>query len=409
MKIVKLQAENIKKLVAVEITPQGNVVQITGRNAQGKSSVLDAIWMALGGKQAVPDEPIRRGAEKGRVRLDLGDIVVERRFTEKGSSLIVESKDGARFQSPQTLLDGLVGRLSFDPCAFMRMDARHQFCTIRDLVGLDFTELDENRRRAYEQRTDTNREIKRLEARAEAIIVPADAPDVEENATELLNEINRAIHLNRQNDSNRQLLGQKRARAAELKRQIESLQAEYNAIVEEGARLADQIAAQEDIDIVPLQTRLETIESRNKAARAKAERRAIEDQLEDLRRTEQTLTARIEDIDGQKKWALESADFPLPGLSFADEVVTYNGLPLAQASSAEQLRVSLAMAMALNPKIRVINIKDGSLLDPESMKVIEELAREKDYQVWCEVVDTSGKVGVYIEDGQVAAVDGEAA
>lgn len=409
MKIVKLQAENIKKLVAVEITPHGNVVKITGRNAQGKSSVLDAIWMALGGKQAAPDEPVRRGAEKGRVRLDLGDIIVERRFTEGGSSLIVESKDGARFQSPQTLLDGLVGRLSFDPCAFMRMDPKHQFDTVRELVGLDFTALDKARGSYYEQRTEVNRDIKRQQARVDAITVPDDAPDAEDNATELLNEINQAIHTNQTNESNRQAVRSKRVRAQELKRQIETLQAECNAIVEEGTQLSDRLAITPDIDIVPLQARLETIESRNKAARAKAERRAIDDNLKELRESERTLTARIEDIDSQKKWALESADFPLSGMSFVDDVVTYNGMPLAQASSAEQLRVSLAMAMALNPKIRVIHIKDGSLLDPDSMKVIEELARDKDYQVWCEIVDTTGKVGVFIEDGQVVAVDGVAA
>ena len=38
MKIVRLTAENIKRLVAVEITPDGNVVQITGKNGAGKTS-----------------------------------------------------------------------------------------------------------------------------------------------------------------------------------------------------------------------------------------------------------------------------------------------------------------------------------------------------------------------------------
>ena len=61
MKILKLTAENIKKLKVVEITPQGNVVQITGRNGSGKSSTLDAIWWALAGKEAIQGKPIREG------------------------------------------------------------------------------------------------------------------------------------------------------------------------------------------------------------------------------------------------------------------------------------------------------------------------------------------------------------
>ena len=36
MKIITLTAENIKKLVAVEIKPDGSLVQITGKNGQGK-------------------------------------------------------------------------------------------------------------------------------------------------------------------------------------------------------------------------------------------------------------------------------------------------------------------------------------------------------------------------------------
>lgn len=42
--IISLTVENIKKIKAVTIRPTGNVVEITGRNGQGKSTVLDAIW-----------------------------------------------------------------------------------------------------------------------------------------------------------------------------------------------------------------------------------------------------------------------------------------------------------------------------------------------------------------------------
>ena len=49
MKIVSLQAENFKRLKAVEIKPDGSTVVITGKNAQGKSSILDSIFAAVGG------------------------------------------------------------------------------------------------------------------------------------------------------------------------------------------------------------------------------------------------------------------------------------------------------------------------------------------------------------------------
>ena len=41
MRILKLTAENVKRLKVVEITPRGDLVQISGRNGQGKTSVLE--------------------------------------------------------------------------------------------------------------------------------------------------------------------------------------------------------------------------------------------------------------------------------------------------------------------------------------------------------------------------------
>src|SRR3990172_2313145 len=138
LRIVKLEAANVKRLTAVEITPDGSLIVVGGKNGAGKTSVLDSIAMALGGKDLVPELPLRRGADHGHVEVDLGDLVVRRTFTEKGGgTLTVGNKDGAIYKSPQKILDQLVGRLSFDPLDFARMDPRQQRETLRSLVGLD--------------------------------------------------------------------------------------------------------------------------------------------------------------------------------------------------------------------------------------------------------------------------------
>ncbi|MFA6325418.1 MAG: AAA family ATPase, partial [Candidatus Paceibacterota bacterium] len=63
MKIIQLKSSNIKRLKAIEldIDEKQNIVMITGKNGQGKTSILDSIWYALGGKKAVQDKPIRDG------------------------------------------------------------------------------------------------------------------------------------------------------------------------------------------------------------------------------------------------------------------------------------------------------------------------------------------------------------
>lgn len=169
MRILNLVAENFKRLQVVEIKPDGSLIQVQGKNAQGKSSVLDAIWAALGGKKAIPGEPIRRGADEARIELLLGDdqkteYVVKRTFGRgREPQIVVEAPDGARYATPQTLLDGLLGALSFDPLAFARMAPKDQAAELQKLVpDVDFDAIDAANRGDYERRTAINREAKAL-------------------------------------------------------------------------------------------------------------------------------------------------------------------------------------------------------------------------------------------------------
>ena len=56
--------------------------------------------------------------------------------------------------------------------------------------------------------------------------------------------------------------------------------------------------------------------------------------------------------------------------------------------------------MSGNPELRIAEIRDGSLLDDKTLAMIEEMAKEEDFQVWVEKVGDSG-VGVIIEEGEV--------
>jgi hypothetical protein len=134
MRILKLTAENIKKLKAVEITPDGNLVQITGPNGAGKTSVLDSIVYAFSGGRHIEAKPIRDGQDKAAIQIDCGDFVINRSITPKGAYLSIETKDGDKKKSPQKFLDDLVGRISFDPLEFMRKDAREQKKVLMDIV-----------------------------------------------------------------------------------------------------------------------------------------------------------------------------------------------------------------------------------------------------------------------------------
>ena len=72
-KIGRVKIRNIKGITDVEIDPVaiGDVIRIGGRNAAGKSSVLDAILYPIAGRRVDAAEVIRRGATSAEVSIEL--------------------------------------------------------------------------------------------------------------------------------------------------------------------------------------------------------------------------------------------------------------------------------------------------------------------------------------------------
>ena len=199
MKIIKLESENVKRLKAVEISPSGALVVIGGKNAQGKTSVLDSIEYALAGTSSIPSKPIRKGERKARVVVELDDIIVTRTFSESGSKLVVSDKQGFTKSSPQSLLDSLTGKLSFDPLAFLNMKSDEQLKIVRELAGIDFTKLDERKKSVYDERTVKNSMIKTLKGQIEGYKKYEDVPDEEVSYAELLDKQKNVLEHNQKN------------------------------------------------------------------------------------------------------------------------------------------------------------------------------------------------------------------
>lgn len=395
MKIVKLTSENIKRLKAVEITPDGTLQVISGKNGQGKSSVLDPIWLALGGGAAKKGtaRPIRDGADNARVELNLGDLVVTRTWSSNDrSTLKVTSKDGAQYKSPQAMLDSLIGRLSFDPLAFTQLSGKEQREQLISLVDLsiDVDELDRERARLFDERTQVGREGKALGD----VSVDPTLPEVETSAVELIRKIDDAQQLVRVNHAWRAKRADLTDEVAKLTRLLSEAQ---SALAE-----AESVELEPEPDINAMRARLASLEEENARIRANNTARETEAKKMALREKYKALTDAISIVDEKKAEALAKAVFPVDGLGFDADGVTYQGVPFSQASAAEQIRVSLAMAMAMNPKLRVIRIMDGSLLDSDNMQLIAQMAADNDFQVWVERVADGDGAGVVIEDGEVA-------
>lgn len=423
MKIISLEASNFKRLSAVSITPKGPIVEVHGNNAEGKSSTLDAIWAALGGKDASPSKPIHTGTDKAEIRLVLGDngepkYKVTRTYKLKEgvpytTDLKVEGADGARFAKEQTLLDGFVGETCFDPLALLDMPDKDQIKSLRQFVpGVDFDAIEGQNQTDFETRTEVNRETKSLRAQADAITAPLVAPERVDVAGLEKKLGDAAAHnstLERrkvQRENAVQELADMRERRDALQRQLAELE---DAITDLDVKLIEAEALPEPIDVADVQTKLGAGRQTNTAADAYDRRKALEEKVTASEVKAEALTKAIEKRKADMAKAVLAAKMPVPGLGFGDGFVTLNGEPLAQASRAQQIRASVAIAAAMNPKLRVAIIKDGSLLDKKSWAALTEYAQEHDMQIWVESLQPHTSAAVLIEDGGTRTAEAEPA
>ena len=240
---------------------------------------------------------------------------------------------------------------------------------------------------------------------------------------ELMDELKAAQHKNQENQKARQqvaILKQDRARKAgekiRLEAEILKMQEALNQTTRDLERMDWEAQKAEtaaelltDVDTEAIQARIEGAGETNQRIQANQRRAQTAGQLKGFQDESVKLTEQITSVDEEKQARLQAARMPIAGLSLDEGGITYNGIPFEQSSSAEQLRVSVAMGIAMNPTLRVMLIRDGSLLDTDNLRMIAEMAKEGGHQIWIERVGEGEECQVIIEEGEIAYREKEAA
>lgn len=399
MKIHELHVENIKRVKVVDITPKDNVVILEGKNAQGKTSVLDSVAMVLGGKKLIPNEPVRKDEEKAVIKVIVGDYEITRNWTSPTQSYLkITTKEGMKPSNPQGFLDGLIGNISFDPHEFVRMEKSKKAEMLKKIMKLDLTELDQRINDVYEARRLKRKSIDGMIAELRNYGDLPEPTGMSYAGAE--KQLNEAKEFNEIILNARKTNSQLTEDIDNIKEKIEELESLMREKISEASKLNDKIK-EKLIDIEPLKKNfaLAETELRNQSyiERRDALRKEVKKEERELVLIEKKLTnSRVE-----KDERIKESKAPIKGLTVGDDGVQFNGIDIDQISLAEQIKVSMAIAMAENPQIKVILIRDGSLLDKESKKTITELAIKKDFQVWIERVAEKKGSAIYIEDGKV--------
>ncbi len=415
LKLTQLRVRNFKRIEAIDLAPMNrSLVVLRGPNEQGKTSAIDAIKAALCGKRAAPERPIRTGQDAAVVELTLSENLAPRyrvlrswraNGDEAETRLTVYALDAehkATIQSPQTVLDRLIGDLAFDPLAFVRADAREQVRLLLKAAGLEqqYAAAQRDRKAAYDQRTAVNAQLKQAEATMP--VDPAPGETIEERTDADLRRL--AAEINRHNaevDLAERNLAQAAKAAETAADRVKRLEAELadarrdsanaSAACSAAQKKRDEIGPRRDTAEIIAQTR--ATNEHNARARQQRQHRQCAAAVAELRQKSQALSTRIEAIDA------ELASLPartnigerIPGLTITEAGIQHNGVPLSQASGMRRLELSCLIGMAANPTLRVMTIDEGDQLDDAAIARLQEIATANDYQVWLTGIRVPGQ------------------
>jgi len=408
-KITRLNVANFKRIEEVSVDLDGNVL-IGGKNAQGKSSLLDAIWAGLSGGAAIPPDPVNHGKDRATIEIELDNgLVVQRTITpDRKHKLKILGREDAK-TTPQRWLDDHIQSITLDPLAVLTMPAQKQADLLRELAGIDTTELDNSRSEAFEQRTEVGRRLRDAEAELKAhpdVVpgLPAERVSTQELSTQLQEAMASCAEFDKANDEYQRANARYREINEDIertKKRLAMLEADLEATIAEGRRLRGVVDKWVKPDVDAIRNQIANASHINEGIASNAKRAKLEERVSSLREAHTGLTEVIASIDEEKAAYLAAAKWPLDGLSVGDSGVTFNGVPLEQASQAEQLRVCVALAASSRPDVGVVLVRDGSRLDEDSLRLLLTLVSEAGLQAFVERVGVGDAGAVVIENGSV--------
>lgn len=409
IKINKLELENVKKIKAVALTPSANGLTIIGgNNAQGKTSVLDAICWALGGNKYKPSNPQNNASvipPNLNITLSNG-LVVER--TGKNSTLKVTDPNGNK--GGQQLLDEFIEQLAIDLPKFMESSSKDKANTLLQIIGVgdQLALLEKEEKELYNERLAIGRIADQKKKFAKEQEYYQDAPKDLVSPSELIQKQQEILAKNGENQRKRENVARIEQDVAFLNREVDSLRFKLEGKEEElESALADlEIAKKDAVDLIDesteeLEQSIANIDEINRKVRANLDKEKAEDEAREYERQYESLTCKITEVRYSKTELLKGAQLPLEGLSVEDGELTYNNQKWDNMSGAERLKVSTAIVRKLNPKCGFVLLDKLECMDMDTLNEFGRWLEDEGLQAIATRVSTGDECSIIIEDGYV--------
>lgn len=162
-KITKISVTNFKAISDLTMDFNGCSALITGKNNSGKSSFLRGVIDRI--RFIRPDIMVKLGEKEGRgeLVLDTGETFIWEFDTESKDKLTYITTEGRK--SVTKAFGELFFSPIFDIDRFLQSSPKEQVKQLQRIVGLDFTDIDDRYKKAYDFRTERNREAELYQAK----------------------------------------------------------------------------------------------------------------------------------------------------------------------------------------------------------------------------------------------------
>lgn len=402
VKIARLEIENLKRVRAVSLEPGADGLTIIGgRNAQGKSSVLDAIAWALGGDRLRPSQPQREGSVlPPEIHITLSNgLLVER----KGQNGTLKVTDPTGKKSGQRLLDTFIEQLALNLPRFMSATSKEKADTLLRIIGIgdQLARLDAEESRLYAERLAVGRIADQKKKFADELPFYEGMPAEPISVSELIRQQQDILARNGENARKRSRKVQLQERANLLELRAQQIWTELEAVKQELDIASKDALELHDESTAELEASIANADEINRKVRANLDREKAHDDSQQYTAQYAQLSSQIDAIRTRRMHMLDRADLPLPGLSVRDGALIYKGQQWDNMSGAEQLRVATAIVRKLNPQCGFVLLDGLEQMDVQTLREFGEWLQQEGLQVIGTRVSDGNECSIIIEDGLV--------
>lgn len=438
-KIQEISITNFKAIDEFQADFNGCTAIITGGNNKGKTSLLRGIPDRI--RFIRPDVIVKEGEKegKGEMLLDTGEKFVWEYNIEGKDKLTYITNTGIK-QSVTVEIGKKFFPVMFDIDKFLQSAPKKQSEQLQAIVGLDFSEIDERYRVAYDNRTERNREAERYHVKLTAMlkvdaVSPVDLTELQKRKEFEKNRLNKLYLENKgTNDKKRNAWNLEKqsineecrsynkiqSDRLEAIRFIESYRNRICNLLDEVSGLAELVDISKLIghikslpineplkiaeDLYPKEPEYITEKPDSKtldaidneiilASETNAKASEYQTYINQKESTEAAAIVakeadqEVKNIEQERLKIIESANMP-KGISITPDGITVDGLPLDknQISLSKLYCSALRIASMGLGEVKTLYF-DASSLDRNSLKDIEDWANENNLQLLIERPD----------------------